>query len=108
MSLSRAKELLMTGDLISAREAERIGLINRAVPPEELMPAAYALAERLANGPAVAIRWTKMALNQRLLDDMNRVLPLSIALEALSFTTKDYTEAVNAFVEKRPPQFKGM
>ncbi len=48
-----------------------------------------------------------MALNQRLIDEVNRVLPLSIALEALSFTTKDYEEAINAFTEKRPPQFKG-
>ncbi|MCZ6789663.1 MAG: enoyl-CoA hydratase-related protein [Chloroflexi bacterium] len=107
MSLSRAKEFLMTGDLISAAEAERIGLFNHVVPVEEVQSAAFALAERLANGPTVAIRWTKMALNQRLIDEVNRVLPLSIALEALSFTTKDYAEAINAFTEKRPPQFKG-
>ena len=92
---------------MAAAEAERIGLFNRVVPFDEVQSAAFALAERLANGPTVAIRWTKMALNQRLIDEVNRVLPLSIALEALSFTTKDYAEAINAFTEKRPPQFKG-
>ncbi|MBI2165537.1 MAG: enoyl-CoA hydratase/isomerase family protein [Chloroflexi bacterium] len=107
MPLNRAKEFLMTGDFISAKEAERLGLVNHVVPHEDLMSSTYALAERLAKGPAVGIRWTKLALNQWLIDAMNRMLPLSIALEALSFTTQDYLEAVQAFVQKRPPQFKG-
>lgn len=108
VSLSRAKEFLLTGDLMNATDAERIGLYNKVVSVENVKQTAFDLAERLANGPAVAIRWTKKALNQRLVDEVNRVLPLSIALEALSFTTEDYGEAINAFTEKRRPQFRGL
>lgn len=107
MPLNRAKEFLLTGDFISAVDAERMGLINHLAPPEEVFAKAFAIAERLANGPAVSIRWTKTALNQRLIDDMNRTLLLSIALEALSFTTQDYLEAIDAFAKKRPPKFTG-
>jgi len=108
VSLNRAKEFLLTGDLMNANDAERIGLYNKVVSVEKLQQTAFELAERLANGPSVAIRWTKKALNQRLVDEVNRVLPLSIALEALSFTTEDYGEAISAFIEKRRPQFRGL
>ncbi len=105
--ISRAKEYLLTGDLISAAEAERIGLINHVVPLDQLMPKAMELAHRLANGPAKAIRWTKLALNKRLREDMNLVLDASMALQGLSNATEDHKEAMRAFIEKRPPQFKG-
>jgi len=108
VGLAKAKEILLTGDLISATEAERIGLINRVVPLEELYPTAMALADRLASGPTWAIRWTKMALNKRLRDEVNLVFDLSMSAERLSMATQDHREAVQAFREKRAPQFKGM
>lgn len=105
--VAKAKEYLMTGDLISAAEAERIGLINHVVPPGEVMPKAMELAHRLANGPTRAIRWTKLACNKRLRDEVNLVLDTSLAVETISMLTEDHREAARAFVEKRSPKFKG-
>lgn len=105
--VTKAKEYLMTGDLISAAEAERIGLINHAVPLGEVMPKAIELARRLANGPTRAIRWTKLACNKRLRDEVNLVLDASLAVETISMLTEDHREAARAFVEKRSPKFKG-
>jgi len=105
--VAKAKEYLMTGDLISAAEAERIGLINHAVPPGEVVPKAMELAHRLANGPTRAIRWTKLACNKRLRDEVNLVLDASLAVETISMLTEDHREAARAFVEKRSPKFKG-
>ena len=105
--LAKAKEYLMTGELISAVEAERIGLINHVVPADDVMPRAMELAHRLANGPTRAIRWTKMACNKRLHSEVNMVLDASLAVETLSMLTDDHKEATRAFTEKRAPQFKG-
>ncbi|MFC1886107.1 enoyl-CoA hydratase/isomerase family protein [Thermodesulfobacteriota bacterium] len=105
--IAKAKEFLMTGDLIYAPEAERIGLINHVVPPEEVMSKAMEMAHRLANGPTRAIRWTKLSCNKRLRDEVNLVLEASLAVETLSMLTQDHKEATKAFVEKRPPQYKG-
>jgi len=105
--LARAKEYLMTGDLISATEAERIGLVNHVVASDQVMPKSMELAHRLANGPTKAIRWTKMACNKRLRDEVNLVLEASLAAETLSMMTEDHKEAARAFTEKRKPEFKG-
>jgi enoyl-CoA hydratase len=107
VGVHRAKEYLMTGDFIAAPEAERIGLINRVVPPDELLPAARALAERLANGPTWAIRWTKASMNKLIRERMNLILDTSLAYESLSSRTADSAEAARAFMEKRPPKFTG-
>ena len=107
VGVAKAKELLFTGDLIDAREAERIGLINRVVPAGKAYDEALTLAKRLAAGPTRAIRWTKLATNKRLKDEVNLVLDASLAVETLSFATEDHKEAARAFVEKRPPKFTG-
>ena len=107
VGLHRAKEYLMTGDLIPAAEAERIGLINHVVPAGELMPKARELAERLANGPTWAVRWTKASLNKVVRERMNLILDASLAYEALSLGTEDHKEAARAFMEKRKPDFTG-
>ncbi|MGH7964207.1 MAG: enoyl-CoA hydratase/isomerase family protein [Candidatus Binatia bacterium] len=104
---ARAKEFLMTGDLLTAQEAERIGLINRVLPADKLMPTALELATRLANGPTKAIRWTKVSVNKILRDTANLVLDTSLALEKHCFYTEDHKEAVRAFAEKREPKFTG-
>lgn len=104
---ARAKEFLMTGDILSATEAERIGLINRVVPADQLLSTAMALASRLANGPTRAIRGTKASVNKILRDTVNLVLDTSLALEKQCFVTADHREAIAAFVEKRQPRFTG-
>jgi len=107
VGVNKAKEMLMTGDLIGAQEAERLGLVNRVVPQEQVMPAAMELAGRLAQHPSKAIRWTKLCINKRLREDINLVLDASLALEGLSAATEDHREAVLAFIEKRVPRFTG-
>jgi enoyl-CoA hydratase len=107
VGVHRAKEYLMTGDFIAAPEAERIGLVNRVLPADEVLPAARAMAERLANGPTWAIRWTKASINKALRERLNLVLDTSLAYEALSSKTEDHEEAARAFMEKRPPKFSG-
>lgn len=104
---ARAKEFLMTGDIISATEAERIGLINHVVSADKLMETAMTFATRLANGPTKAIRWTKVSVNKILRDTANLVLDTSLALEKQCFVTEDHKEAIRAFTEKREPKFQG-
>ena len=107
VGVAKAKELLMTGDLIDAREAERIGLVNKVVPHDELMKTVMELAGRLASGPALAIRGTKHVLNKKVWNDLNQVLDMGLAIEERSARHPDHEEAARAFVEKRSPQFKG-
>ena len=107
VGVAKAKELLMTGDIIDAAEAERIGLVNRVVPHDELMVAVSDLARRLADGPALAIRGTKHAINKKVWNDLNQALDLGLSLEARSARHPDHAEAARAFVEKRTPQYKG-
>jgi enoyl-CoA hydratase len=108
IGVNRAKEYLLTGKLIGATEAAQIGLINHAVPADQLMSEAMAMAERLANGPTWAIRWTKQAVNKALWDRVNLIQDMAVALEALSAATQDHQEAVASFVERRPPNFTGI
>lgn len=103
--VAKAKQYLMTGDLISAREAERIGLINGVVAEGKAYEEAWKFAKRLADGPTQAIKWTKYSVNKLIKDQMNLTLDTSLALESLTFLTDDHSEASRAFVEKRAPIF---
>jgi len=107
IGINRAKELLLTGDLVSAQEAHRIGLANRVLPAEQVLPAAMELAERLARGPALAIQWTKLAINRVLRQAIENVLDASLALEGITIASRDHAEGIAAFLEKRAPQFEG-
>jgi enoyl-CoA hydratase len=107
VGIAKAKELLMTGDIIDAKEAERIGLVNKVVPHDQLMPTVMGLAQRLASGPALAIRGTKHALNKHVWDSLNLALDMGLALEERSSRHPDHREAARSFVEKRSPHFKG-
>jgi enoyl-CoA hydratase len=107
IGFAKAKELLMTGDLIDAREAERIGLINDCVPEAELDARVAALAGKLLAGATQAIRFTKVAMNIHLKQIASAVMDASVAYETMTFFTKDHHEAVKAFQEKRKPQFTG-
>lgn len=105
---AKAKELLLTGDLIGAKQAESLGIINYAVPRDQVMPRAMEFARRLAYGPTRAIRWTKVCYNKRLKDEVNMVLDASLGLEfAETFGRHDHLEAVSAFYEKREPHYTG-
>ena len=97
----------MSGDIIDASEAERIGLVNKVVPHDQLMAEAKDLAKRLANGPAMAIRGTKHAINKKVWNDLNLALDMGLALEERSSRHPDHNEAARSFVEKRPPEYKG-
>jgi enoyl-CoA hydratase len=101
----RAKEFLMRGNFINGAEAGRIGMVNYAVPPEQVMGRALELARELADGPTWAIRWSKLAVNKWLKQQANLILDASLAYEMMTFNTKDHQEAVKAFVEKRKPKF---
>jgi len=104
---ARAKEYLLTGDLMSAAEAERIGLINHCVPMAELDEKVYGLARRLAEGATKSINWTKRTVNIPLRQLAHSMMDLSISLETQSNLTGDHQEAVSAFSQKRAPAFKG-
>ena len=104
---ARAKEYLLTGDALTGEEAAKIGLINRAVPAEDLDRTVDELAQRLATGASRAIQGTKLAVNIGLKQLAHSILDASFAYEALSNLSKDHQEAVNAFREKRAPRFTG-
>lgn len=107
IGLARAKELVFTGDIIDAREAERIGLVNMVVPHEELMQAAGALARELAGGPplAFAMEKTLLRLDERM--DLTRYVEYEGLAQGLVMQTEDNREGFRAFLEKRAPVFTG-
>jgi len=104
---ARAKQYLLTGDPLSAAEAERIGLINKVVPAADLQAEALAFAQRLAAGAPLAVRYTKLAINKLVKDAVNLAFDTSTALELLTFYSDDHREALAAIREKRPPKFEG-
>jgi len=104
---ARALELLWTGDFISAEDAASIGLVNRVVPADELLPTTLGLAARLASGPTVAIRTIKRAVYQGVRMDLRTHLDLISSHMAIVRQTHDHREGARAFVEKRPPRFVG-
>ncbi len=97
---ARAKRYLMTGDSLTAAEAERIGLVTDVVPADELVERAQALAHRLATGSQIAIRSTKASVNKILRDAVNLVLDTSLALEKECFTTQFHKDAIAAFLAR--------
>ncbi len=103
----RAKELLMSGKLVTGAEAAAMGLVNHTVPAEQLLESAITYARSLADSPIAAVRWTKMAVNQVIQQNINLVLGFGVAAEHLSAKTADMEEAVTAFAEKRRPIFTG-
>ncbi len=104
---ARAKEFLMTGEFLDGRRAAELGLINYAVPADELDAKVDAFADRLAAGATKAIRWSKVSANIGLKQLAHSIMDASIAYEALSNQTADHREAVAAFREKRKPDFTG-
>jgi enoyl-CoA hydratase len=103
----RALELLLTGEMIPAEEALRIGLVNKVVPRESLLAESEALLRKmLANAP-LSLRFTLEAVNNGLEMPMDEAQFLEATLFALLSTTEDKKEGTTAFLEKRPPKFQG-
>lgn len=102
---ARAKELLMTGDMLTAAEAQRIGLINRVVAPEQLDAVVDEFARKLNAGALKAIRWTKVSINIGLKQLAHSIMDASLSYEYQTNASADHAEAVSAFREKRKPQF---
>lgn len=102
---SRALEMMFTGDAVDATTAERWGLVNRVYTANELVPAAVALAERLAAGPAIALELAKRLVRDVTNDGLDR--QLQNEAWAMSVQTEDKAEGVRAFVERRPPKWTG-
>jgi enoyl-CoA hydratase/carnithine racemase len=107
IGMARAAELTLTGDTIDAGLAERWNLVSRVVPHDELLPCARGIAERIAANPPHAVRLAKRLLREGQHSRLDTVLEMSAAFQALSHQTDDHREAVAAFIDKRPPQFKG-
>ena len=104
---AKALELLWTGEAIDAAEAERIGLVNRVWPDDELMPRTMELARSLADSPTLAIRAIKRLVRDGIGGDLRAGLDRASATYGVLGSTDDHREAVKAFVEKRKPRFKG-
>jgi len=107
MGLGKAFEYLFTGDFLEAEEAEKIGVLNRLVPPENLEKETMALARKIALGPPIAIRLMKLQAYKGLQTDMETALEMAAACETITLTSEDHKEGVAAFREKREAQFKG-
>jgi enoyl-CoA hydratase len=104
---ARAKQYLLTGDPVTAEEAERIGLVNRVVDDHLVVDEAKAFARRLASGAPLAIRYTKIAVNAAVKAQAAIAFDQALAHEIATFASADHREALQAWQERRPPRFIG-
>jgi enoyl-CoA hydratase/carnithine racemase len=107
VGFSKACEMAFTGDMLDAAEALACGLVSRVVPDVDLLDAARALAQRIAVNPPHAVRMAKRLLLEGRHTRLDTLLEMSAALQALTHATADHREAVDAFLEKRKPVFRG-
>lgn len=104
---SKAAELIYTGDMIDARTAERLGLVNKVVPAAQLEAEVKALAQKLANGPQLAIRAAKQQLFANKRQALEQALDEEVRNQLICFQSQDCAEGITAFFEKRAPKFQG-
>ncbi len=107
VGLGKATELMFTGDIIDAEEAQRIGLVNKVVPGDELEKATAEYAGKLAKGPTKAIGLSKKILNKGMETDLTTLLDFEAFAQYQTASSEDCNEGVKAFTERREPNFNG-
>jgi len=107
MGVGKALELLFTGDVLEAKEAKEIGMVNKLSTAEELENVTMTLARKLADGPPIAIRLMKSQVYKGLGSDLATALDEAAFCESITLASKDHLEGITAFREKRLPSFKG-
>ncbi len=101
----KAKEMVFTGDKISASEAKDLGIVNHVIPDDQLLKEAETLAEKIANGPSIAHKFAKEIINLSTEIKLEELLSLEAHAQSICFQTEDHKEAVAAFMQKRKPNF---
>ncbi|MEK7865888.1 MAG: enoyl-CoA hydratase-related protein [Planctomycetota bacterium] len=107
VGLGKAKELVLTGEIIPAAEALRIGLVNQVVPPAQVLTAAKEMARKILSRGPLAVRLAKQALNLSARAPLDAGLQFEVMAQSVLFESADKKEGMTAFLEKRKPQFKG-
>lgn len=107
VGFGKASALMMLGDKVSATEAERMGMIYKVVSDDTFMEEAEGVAKKLANMPTKGLAYTKHLLNHSFVNDLDQQLEMEKDWQFKATETHDYKEGVNAFIEKRKPEFKG-
>jgi len=107
IGMSRACELLFTGNLIDAKTAQEWGLVSKVVPGDQLMAEAMVLATSIAKQPPQSLRVAKQLLRHGTQASFDTIMEMSAAMQVLVQRTDDHIEAVNSFFEKREPKFEG-
>ena len=107
IGFGKASALMMLGDKVSAKEAEQLGMIYKMIRDDSFKKEVEKLAQKLADMPTKGLAYTKYLLNQSFVNDLNLQLDLEKEWQFKATQTYDYKEGVNAFIEKRKPEFKG-
>lgn len=107
VGLSKAAELIFTGDFLEAKEAQRLGILNRLVPSPELEKETMALAQRISQNSPLANRLAKLLLHKGLQTDLEAALELGATCQAIGITSEDFQEGIVALRDKRKPIFRG-
>ena len=106
-SMGKAAEMLFTGDFMEAEEAYRLGFLNKLVPEEELKATTLEMARKIAAGPPIAIRLSKLMLYKGLEFDLDTALKMAAAAETITLTSQDHQEGTSALRESRKPLYEG-
>lgn len=107
VGIGKAKELILTGNMISASEAEKIGLANKVVAPEAFMDEVFEMAAKIAGNAPMAVKYSKACINRGMQTDIDSGITIENELFAMAFATEDQTEGMAAFLEKRQAKFNG-
>lgn len=107
VGLGKACELVFTSRIIDAEEAEKIGMVNKVVPDDQLKSATVEMAKMLVEAPPIALQWSKQALYQSMEGSFSSQLRFETAGQAACFASEDFVEGIKSFLEKRKPVYKG-
>jgi 2-(1,2-epoxy-1,2-dihydrophenyl)acetyl-CoA isomerase len=106
-SIGKAAEMLFTGDFLEAEEAHRLGFLNHVVSEDDIYAFTMEMARKIANGPPIAIRLSKLMLYKGLEFDLDTAMKMAAAAETITLTSKDHLEGTSAFRESREPKYEG-